>query len=173
MWPLKNILITVVCLLKSGCCGINESPGFDRSAVESQVQETGFYRGNVEGTGEPEDKISDFTAQTAYGTYYGAAANPWFLKILPQKVKDVFPLSRAAVEGRPEGISVYSARQSLLESEKKSYQGGFNNPFFSYHKFVSLARNTFLLEGAACTVVIYSLSFWHLEKETVTFLNLW
>ena len=58
-------------------------------------------------------------AHTKYGTYYGAAANPWFLNLLPRKNQDVFPLSKSAVQSKPAGITVYNARrayQATLQS---------------------------------------------------------
>lgn len=118
-------MIFISCLILS-LAGFSAS--FDRSAVEKENRyvpaiypysesDLKFTPVNVEY--EP----NRFVAKTKYGTYYGAAANPWFLKLLPQKNKDTFPLSKAEVQSKPQGISEQQARQALQLYNDQNYAG--------------------------------------------------
>lgn len=106
MWQIKE-MIACSCLLLP--LFLHNSLTFDRSGVELQHR---FYSYS-EPEPEPNFKHDQFLAKTKFGTYYGAAANPWFLRLLPKKNKEVFPLSKAEVQGKPAGISVYDARKAL------------------------------------------------------------
>ena len=100
---------------------------FDRSAVETEIRYSPsgeYYRGDVEKTPpavKVEYEADQFIARTKFGTYYGAAANPWFLKLLPRKNQDVFPLSKTEVQAKPEGISLNEARRAYKSSLPSPY----------------------------------------------------
>ena len=112
-------------------CLLQLAASFDRSAVENEVRYSlGYNRGHVEyrptasnsetvsvyGYSSPQQQQQKFLAKTSYGTYYGAAANPWFLATLPQKNRQDFPQTKAEVQSKPQGISVYNARLEYLKS---------------------------------------------------------
>ena len=113
-------------------CLLQLAASFDRSAVENEVRYSlGYNRGDVEyrpasgnsetvsvyGYNPPQQPQQQrFLAKTSYGTYYGAAANPWFLATLPQKNRQDFPQTKAEVQSKPQGISVYNARLEYLKS---------------------------------------------------------
>ena len=102
--------------------------GFDRSAVEKENRYAPalslFYQDQKPAASE--DKVlyepDQLLAHTKFGTYYGAAANPWFLNLLPQKNRPAFPMSKAEVQGKPQGISVYEARRAYQQTLLKSFQ---------------------------------------------------
>ena len=97
-------------------CLLQLTASFDRSAVENQVRYSLGYRGDVEFQPPAAKFKPNFLAQTTYGTYYGAAANPWFLATLPRKNNPDFPQTKAEVQSKPHGISVQNARLAYLKS---------------------------------------------------------
>lgn len=115
-------------------CLLQLAASFDRSAVENEVRYSlGYNRGDVEYrpsssavnsetvsvygyNPQQQTQRQRFLAKTSYGTYYGAAANPWFLATLPQKNREDFPQTKAEVQSKPQGISVYNARLEYLKS---------------------------------------------------------
>ena len=124
MWVFTKLLVALSLL--------SLAASFDRTAVENPVKDTLGYRGDVEyrhpastqpvsfyGLTEAEAKPRKFLAKTPFGTYYGAAANPWFLATLPQKNRDNFPQTKAQVQSIPQGISVYNARLEYLKAIEK------------------------------------------------------
>ena len=97
-------------------CLIHLTVSFDRSAVENEIRYNFGYRGDVEYQQPTNTFKPNFLAKTTYGTYYGAAANPWFLATLPQKNRQDFPQTKAEVQSKPQGISVKNARLAYLKS---------------------------------------------------------
>ena len=75
---------------------------FDRSAVERQVRHW-----------------------TDYGRYYGGAVNPFYVALSPQRLTK---MTKAEVQGKPQGISDYSARLAYKKATSSpaatSYSAG-------------------------------------------------
>ena len=106
-----------------------EHPGFDRSAVENEMKNP-FYSIFYKPIQPKIEVKRQFLAKTQFGTYYGAAANPFFLAMLPQKNRNVFPLSKNEIQSKPGGISDYEAKKALKEA---TYKDSGNYIFYLFN----------------------------------------
>ena len=119
---LATLIITFIVAVASDVL----QPGFDRSAVENELRNPFYSIFNQPLQRSFEFRPYQYLARTHYGTYYGAAVNPYFLQFLPQKNLDVFPLSKVEIQSKPGGITDYQARKALKEATYKD--SGMDHP---------------------------------------------
>ena len=99
---------------------------FDRSSVENEGLRNPFYSTlfHTHLVQQPRHayvykRPTNFLTKTRFGTYWGAAANPLFIQLLPRVNSEVFPLSKYEIQSKPGGISQFDARKALQEATFK------------------------------------------------------
>ena len=130
---------------------------FDRSSVENEGLRNPFYSTlfHTHLVQQPRNAYvykqpTNFLTKTRFGTYWGAAANPLFIQLLPRVNSEVFPLSKHEIQSKPVGISQFDARKALQEATFKDsgmyyrvskIQGCFFNSRFLYFFKVFFFQN--------------------------------